>query len=243
MKRIKMLCFLLAFVFLFSGCTAKYEITIAKDQVDELLNISNKDSSTWQKSIGGMTYRNLVDSYTSVAPPAFESDLFGGDELTDAEKKALPKYHVEKTVSSDELGIQFDYTFSTKDYPDSSALNYYLDDLETELTEDNVLKIETASNWSIFKKYEDLDAIDIILHTNYDVLYQNADQAKDGTFQWHVTRDYIKNSKGVLLHLNLNKTRTYIPNYVTWILLVLLIGVGSYFGYRFYQKSKEENRI
>lgn len=243
MKRIKMLVLCFLFLFLFSGCTAKYEVTIEDGKVLEDFTILNQDVTTWKDDVGGIPYAELIDRYVDFAPPVFDYLVFGGDELTDDEKDALTTYKTKKISSSDALGINLSYPFNIKDYLDSTILNYYLDDLTIDLSEDNILTLSTTSSWNILKHHSNLDQISIILHTNHYVLDQNADEHDKGTYTWNITRDYIAHSKGIRISLDLNRTKSYFPDYIIWIFLIIFLLGILIVAYRFYQKSIAQNKL
>lgn len=242
-KRIRKFCFFFLFLLLFTGCTANYEIEIKDGKVQENFEVINKDKTTWNDDVGGTAYSDLVEEYVNYAPPVYEYLIFGGDELTQDEKDALTTYKSRKISSTNELGIGFSYLFNIENYLDSSALNYYSYDLKKEITKDNILKISTGSIRSLFNRYPLLNEINVVLKTNHVVLEHNADKSKQGVFTWNINRDNLKKGTEIVLELDLNETRTYLPDYVTWIILGVAALIVFVFGFWFYNKSLEQNRI
>lgn len=242
-KRIRKFGFFFLFLLLFTGCTANYEIEIKDGKVQENFAVINKDKTTWNDDVNGTTYSDLIEDYVDYAPPVYEYLIFGGDELTDEEKDALTTYRSRKISSTNELGVELSYSFDIDRYLDSAVLNYYSFGLEKEITEDNILTLSTSSIRGLFDRYPLLDEINVVLKTNHIVLSHNADKSGQGVFTWNVTKDYITKHKEIRLELDLNRTKTYLPNYVTWIILgvgaLIIIGGGLWF----YNKSLDKNRI
>lgn len=246
---------ILSLFLLFTGCTADYEVEIKDGKAIETFSVINSNSSSWDEDVGGISYRELIDIYINNPPKVYSYLIYGGDapeedinydDQEDVKSKELvidPVYNTEKISNNSELGIKLSYDFDIENYKDSSILDYYLTNLSVDLTEDNILKIYATPEWKIFSRYSELETINITVKTNHEIIKTNADSNNGGVLKWKVNKNSSRYGKSVVLELNLNETKTYFPEYISYIILLCIVIFIAFIGYKIYYKVKLSDEV
>lgn len=231
----KKIILLLLLLPLLAGCKAKYKVEIKEGKALESLIVNNENISTWDNEIGDMTYRELIDIYDKNPPKVFDYLVYGGDEETDTSN--YPTYNSTKISDNNNLGIKMSYNFDIADYKNSTIIDHYLTNLNIELSENNILTVESSNNWIIFNQYPNLEELEIEVDTDYKVISSNASKKKNGKLIWTINTENKKGKK-VKLKLDLNKKEKSSSNLIIILLLVIVLSI-IIFGYYLYNKAKQ----
>lgn len=220
MNKIKFIIILTSILFL-SGCTATYEVNIKGDKVIEKLSLIETDQSAFDtKTDTGWTLRET-----------FESLLTSGDQFSEE------NYKVKSLNSDSQLGIEYSSSYSTS-ILNSSVLNQcYINPSVTIV--DDVVTIDTGSDFKCYEYYQSLDTIKVIFKTNHKVISTNAEIQDGDSYAWNFTKDSSKEIK-ISYYQSVVNSSINIFLIVTVIVIFIALFVGIYFVIK---KSKDVNKI
>lgn len=178
----------LIILFLFTGCKVEYQIDI-----DEQFNIDEKT-----KIIAATDEEiSKIEDFNLFIPISRQVDDYGSFQ----EKINGIKYYDTKQESNE---ISFKNRFSLNDYKDSTLASLGCRKIATATPEEKILMISTDEDFVIFDNYPDIEELKIVVHTNYDVLDNNADEVDNHNLVWILTPDNYQD-KYVYLKVNTSK--------------------------------------
>ena len=166
MKKIIIFTFL---CILLTGCTANYKININNNLIEENLTIIETDKSKFDiKNNNGFSIRESFDSL-------LEEDEFSNET-----------YNIKSINSDDAIGIE--YNSNILKSLDNSSIIYQCYKEPSIIINENIVTIDTGSNFECFDLYDNLENVEISLNTNNKVLTNNADNVIDNKYVWNITK-------------------------------------------------------
>jgi len=212
MNKIKLLL-LITFIFIFTGCTATYEVEIYNDEVRE--NFSFIETNT-----------SLLDNNYDGAMHDYQSYTYGG--LIDFElKNDTPVYididsvvYKKKKLSADGIGINYKASYPLKTYNKSfignSSFKYF-----NFISNNDTYILSTSAGTTVFENYKYLDSVTIHLKTNHKVKDSNADIINGYNYYWEINKNNYKN-KSIYLEFYKDK---YVFNYENKITIIFIVSI------------------
>jgi len=218
MKNIKIVILVFCLLFL-SGCSATYEINIKDDKIIENLKVIETNKTIFDKvNDAGWTIRDSFNSF-------LERDEFSVEE-----------YKVRSLENEDQLGIEYSSSAS-ESILNSSVLNQcYTNPTLNKV--DDIVTIDTGTNFDCYDLYENLDSIKIVLKTNHKIVSTNADLVDGNSYIWNITKD--SNKQIVISYYD-----SIVSNSIDYKILILgfsvlvLFGIFIYFVIRKFKKNNE----
>lgn len=227
-NKIKLLFIILA-LFLFTGCSANYNIEIYNDEVKvngKILEEKDKWDSEVKLPHSNMPESDVPDVYKDLQNSKY---TYTYRELVDSQfnldDTVEPLKGLSKISNLWQLGLKFkrNYKLYGKEEKSNSFINTagatlcYDNFNVTENEEDNTLVISTSSANKCFTMYPNLDKITVKVKTNHKVVDSTADEVSKHTFIWNITKN---DSKDKPLQITL-KNDEYVFNYDNRILKII----------------------
>lgn len=232
---------MLTSIFLITGCSATYNITIDESGVNEELSIKS-ESSQESKQVYNY-YLPLQYEITNNLEPDIENKKYDGIE-----------YYDSKIVSVDGLNsLQYNHKFSLDDYKESSIINTSYSDFDYNLykyndkDENSYMRIMTISDPKYFDYYESLEKVIINITTDYEVIINNADSVQNNTYTWTIDPQNLKQIYLIYKIDNKNyeepdtnkSTSTSVTT--TYFAIVLVLAIIAYIVYRLIKRQSDKN--
>lgn len=245
--KIKGLVLALVGLFLITGCTCEYNLTIDDNEYKEEIKIiaENENESS------------QFNTVWKIPTDKDEYNIPGDPGSTITYKSDLYNY---KVISNT---LYFNYDFTKNEYLNSSAISNCYDRL-TMVNHEHTLVISTSLKANCFEKYPDLKNVTINITVDREVISANADKKNGKTYTWYINKNNYKNKS---ININLaNKTenrlnsiampsssssaKTPVTNnndkkeeYITYIalLIILIIMIVTYL--YFHRMMKKNNQM
>ena len=214
----KKVLILLVIIFITSGCSATYELTINNNDIKENLTIIENNVELFDRvNDSGWTLRESYEAMVS-------QDMFS---------KEL--YKVKLIDEVDKLGLEYK-TDSLKSVYNSSVLNQCYTDFSV-INENGIITIDTGKNFECYDFYENLENIKIVFKTNHIVEQTNSHEKNGNSYIWNFDKD---KDKQIIISYFENKTKDSILPYILLSTFVIII-----IGFIIYLKKKnnKENKI
>lgn len=210
---------LLAFIgFILSGCTANYEITINGDKIEEKLTLIETNKAIFDSVTDtGWTIRESFESL-------LDKDEFGSED-----------YSVKSLTNDDQLGIEYT-SKSASSILNSSIINQCYTNPTVNIDE-NIVTINTGSDFECYEFYDNLESVRVIFKTNHEVISANADEVENGSYIWNITKD---GNKRIEISYDASVTKTNIIPYIVGAIVVITLLIVAYFVSK---KVKTKNNI
>lgn len=186
MKKKLMIAFILLNLIMLSGCTAEYKINIGNNIYEEL-NITADSAEE---------YKTLIDFQNGQPFNKYYNDnniepyVNGYQDNVD--------YYDFKSKENDLL-VNYSTTFDTVNFEKSNIINKCFETFEIRETKSE-LYLATGGEFQCLK--EGLSSVKVIINTNYEVLYSNADSKFNDGLVWYIDSNNYNN---VSLKVNLYK--------------------------------------
>jgi len=197
----KKIIILLGLVVILSGCSAKVNINIDKNKINESVSITALADDDTTK---GMIYEGFREYY-----PVYAQDTII-DTMPD-EKVSGTKYY-ERTVTDLGTGYIFTYTYEfdfSKYQLARTVKNAYKSvDIVNDKEENTILVTTDNGGMLYFDNYPDLDSVTVNIESKYKMLENNADEVNDGVYTWNLTKSNQKNIYLLLDTSEENETNT-----------------------------------
>lgn len=216
MKRIKF-AILFLLVIMLSGCTVNYEINIKDNKITEKINAVETNSVLFDSPNDfGMTLRESLYAFSS-------SDPFSEENFV-----------VNKIENENELG--FDYTREGGLLESTAISHCYLNPIITD--KDDIVTINTGTEFMCYDYYENLDTIRFVFKTNHKVISNNADSVSGNSYIWNISKD--SNKQIEISYYKFVVDKSFNVSYVI-IPAILLLGVLIILIIK--KKSRKNNEI
>lgn len=184
MIHLKKIVLLGAIIFLLSGCTVDYNLTIEGNSFKEDITVYTTNVSSLdeiQPSYYNRTYRTLFDTIRQMPIGIY----YDADE---------PLYNRTLIDEENRYGANFTNDFTFADLARSNAINKCYNPSDIILTADSdIYTLRTVSSCQLFEYEEIFKELNIKITVNNYVLSNNADSVDGNTYTWTINRDNYNN--------------------------------------------------
>lgn len=210
--KIKIL-FLTLLIFIITGCSAEYNLTIDKDKFSETIKILEKESIVSQNIEDKNFSETVANSLANFE--GIRSDL-----------------NRKKIIEDNRVGYQYDYEYELKNYsmtPSPVAECYDSFEIKNNSKE---IEIKTSNQFLCYNNYPMIDEFKVVINSNYKLIESNADFIENGKYIWNINYDeitnkpiYIKLAKKLDTSIKTNNSNL-ILNFIKIVVLVsILVGI------------------
>ena len=195
--------FLLLLIFLVSGCSVDYHITISGNTINEFVkieeNINNIENNTL--FVGNLPYKDSIDNLYTIPQPVYnDSDSNPYNEMEIIEGVA---YYNKEMISSDSIyGININYNHEISNYIKANTINTCYNNVSVLENGSNII-LSTSRENICFERYSILDNINIYIKFDdekYKVINHNADNVNQNEYYWNINRNNY-NNKSIVIEL------------------------------------------
>ena len=217
MKKISILLAL----FLITGCTAKYELKIYDDSIEESIKLT-VDSEHYEYI---SSFENIITNNESTSTNIYEYNF--------DEKTGLLDYYYKYNFDSFENSTALSSCFST--YSVISESDYYL--------------IQTGSGFRCLPyqysdyDYFDYDELAIQITTNHKVINDNADEVKNNTYYWYINEE---NKDTKVISFKISRDEKIVNPYYSMEFIIFIAGIttiGGIITLVIFIKNKKNNKL
>ena len=239
----KKILILLGFVFLTSGCTINYDLSIMDGNYTEKIDSIETNSTYFETNDEGVIPANELKKFYLKQPiPLSESTPMLDDGMGTENDAAY--YHVEDISNDSRVGLRFNGYFRSVDLAESRMIDYGYNRFLKATVNDNVI-LSTGEKLKIFEEYSNLDSVVIKIKTNHKVIKENADKINKNTYIWNVDRNNYSD-KSIYFEFEAEGPKEGELGSSIWIWLLIIIVflvVAIFIGLRIYKKHKKSNKI
>lgn len=250
MKKVKLLFLITLIIITCTGCTVEYNININKDNIEEVINVTDYITST-------RTREDILNHY-NMWYPTFVNYIKEGEtiELEDFSVKANGVIYHEKNINQINNGYNYTYkyTYDIEDYYDSYVLASSF--IETTVHEDSDTLVLKTSKKNLLCQYNYFDSAKVNITIDpeiYELNYTNTSNIKNNTYSWNINRNNCDDSQ-IILTLNKkiqgsqpstnniqnNNKNSILSNYMIYIFFIVL-AIIIFVGYKWFEKFKNKN--
>lgn len=196
MRKIKNIVFILA-VFLLTGCSASYNLTI-----DSSNNVFAEKTSIYESN-SDLSLQASFESIKQNKKPAYYSDIPDMDSVKIKENTAI--YTITDYTDSSNYGLTYAFNFPSQKYYDSNMLKSNVENY-TISESNNTMKLQ-ASKFKCFDNFKQLQSLRVNINIANEVVYNNADYVSDNTYTWIInSTNYTDKKITIYYKLDNNKT-------------------------------------
>lgn len=215
MRKFKILIIILLVIVL-SGCSANYNIKISGDKVEENVSLIVTDKTKLEYSNdSGVTLKEIFDSL-------LEEDQFVKSTAT-----------TELIDEDNKYGVKYNNSYDINDIVSNTLISQCYDN-PIIMIENNILTIDSGTNFTCFDNYELFETLEVTIDTDYKVLSNNANDVNGNKYKWNIDR---LSENRIMMSLSLEKSDNSI------ILLVIIISISAMIGFIVYNNFKRKQEI
>lgn len=171
MKKRLLISFIL--LFLCTGCKIEYHLDIdEKLYMDEETKIIANNENELSK----------INEFNYYIPISSKTDDYG---LLQEKIDGVKYYSIKKNKDN----IIFKNNFSLDEYKDSTLLSAGEVSIATANPEEKIFMLSTESAFKLFKDNSEVEELKVVIHTNYEVMDNNADEVENHNYIWIFTPD------------------------------------------------------
>lgn len=257
MKKTKIFALLSLITLTCTGCTVEYNIKITKDNVEEVINVNDKVSST-------RTKEDILKEY-NIWYPTYVNFITEGEtiEIEDFSYKTEGVEYHQKQIENLDNGYNYTYSYI---YPIGKYYDAYIlarTFLETTVYEGNDNLVIKTSDKNFLCDYDYFEKVKVNITIDpevYELNYTNTSNINNNTYTWVLDRSNCENSKIVLTldtknnynvttnsdinnnnadsNNNIKKTTDY-TMYIFCGILILVIIIGYFISKKIKEKSEK----
>lgn len=208
MKKIKLLCLITVILLMCTGCSVEYNINITKDNIEEIINVT--DNITENRTLSD------IKNHYNMWYPTFVNFVTEGEsiEIEDfSEKYNSIEYHTKSiTEIPDGYKYQYKYNYKIDEYYDSYAVASAFVEY-TIHNGSNSLVLKTKGE-NILCQYNYFDSLTVNIKVDssaYKLNTTNATNKQNNTYTWYFDRNDCNNSDIVLTLDKITKNEENIP--------------------------------
>ncbi len=224
MRKFKIFC-LICCMFLLSGCSAEYNLTIKNSTMEEDIN------AIFDKA----TESELANRMEGIRRTAFYNYDTRENEY----------YDFTKRETDDNIILNYSYQYTGNDlYKSEAASRCYYKRIVN--VTDDVITINTDNQVACLYKDGDreIDSITVNIRTALTVLENNADKVNGNTYTWYIND---KNYTNKPIYIKIEKERyqesftSQVISIIVILIIVVIIGILIYF--KALRRRKKNNKI
>ena len=224
MRKFKIFC-LICCMFLLSGCSAEYNLTIKNSTMEEDIN------AIFDKA----TESELANRMEGIRRTAFYNYDTRENEY----------YDFTKRETDDNIILNYSYQYTGNDlYKSEAASRCYYKRIVN--VTDDAITINTDNQVACLYKDGDreIDSITVNIRTALTVLENNADKVNGNTYTWYIND---KNYTNKPIYIKIEKERyqetftSQVISIIVILIIVVVIGILIYF--KALRKRKKNNKI
>ena len=196
MKKIKLFLLITLIITMCTGCSIEYNITINKDTIEEVINVTDNITENRTQSDILSHYNMWYPTFVNYIPTGMETI-----EIEDYNIKAdYIEYH-EKFINETSNGYNYTYkyNYNINNYYDASSLyNSYIE--STVLNQDNVLVLRTKEE-NLLCEYDYFESLKVNITIDpeiYKINYINTLNINNNTYTWYLDRNNCNSSEIIL---------------------------------------------
>ena len=178
-------------VILITGCKSKVLIKIDGTYIEENLYYLKEKSQLMDNDIN-VTFYNEAKPYLGM-------------------KGTVEGFRLEPldNYNENESAIRMYNTYeSFEQFSNSILLKSCYDLYKISKENDNSYNITTSDRFTCFERYKKLDNVELVIETNNDVSYSNADKVEKNKYIWNITKNNSDNKKiSITISKNINKEK------------------------------------
>lgn len=195
MKKIKLLLLSLFIILSCSGCRAEYNINITKDNIEEVINVTDYQTAT-------RTKQDILNHY-NMWYPSYVNYLTNDEfvEIKDFRQKVEGIEYHNKTFSQvgEEYKYTYKYTYPVDKYYDSYILASTYNETNIHKRIDSLVLKTGKENFLCGYDYFEEVKINITIDPKvYKLNYTNAESQKNNTYTWTLDRNNCNNGEIIL---------------------------------------------
>lgn len=222
----KRLLILITLLFL-TGCTAQYTIDFNDDTVTEELLFT---------SANGVEY-NAIKNGEFAPIPSFRGSAMNLEEPV--KNEGIEYYDIDARNNN----IRLKYDFKLSDYENSYIGNLCYNYFKV-FEEDDEIVISTGNKFDCFYTGYDINNIDVVITSNHEVLFNNADEVKDNKYIWHISKN-TEDDESIQISFS-KETKTTVFDKKSVKITLILAGIAAMiliFSLIIYIRYKRINKI
>lgn len=222
----KKIFILVCFIFM-TGCSARYTIEFNDDIINDNLVVFGVNNVEYE------AIKN--DKFAPIQ--AFNNALINLEEPV---KNEGVEYY---DLRAHDGNAYLDYSFDLSDYGDSYFANLCYDYFKV-FEEESDIVFSTGKEFKCFFPGYGLDSVDVVIKTNHEVFFSNADSVDGDSYIWHITPDNV-NEANIQISFSKESKQSLLnkafSNYIIVGCLVALVFV--FIGFIVYINNKRVNKI
>ena len=222
MLRISRRLIILISIFILTGCSAEYKMTIndTKD-INEYLKVYESDSSkydTKEELLHNTTRKEYLEANLKWPLAVYEED---SNPLEPKKISGVDYYNQSELVNN--LGINYSFKHDFDMFKDSRLLNKCY---SYSITSDkNIISFKTTSSFKCFDEYPLLDDVTFKLNTKCSIKENNSDENKNNELIYKITKNNI--NKEISFTIDCNPKKEKSTSLISFELVsIYIIGVG-----------------
>ncbi len=221
---------LIFIIFLLCGCTSKieYNLEIEDDVKEEIKIIADCKNNTCNDNRLDMQIRKyyLDDGF----------DIYGPEY-----QEGVEYYTKNKYIENNKTVVTYQTRYNYKDYDNSNFAKTYFVNFNSRINQ-GILTINSNQN---FYFENDVENVKISITTSHLIENHNADEVKDNTYTWIITKEDAK-TKRIKISVNTQKyasekSKFNYPLLLFILFTIIIITVGILLNN--YKKNKKNNDI
>jgi hypothetical protein len=187
---------------LLTGCSAKYEINITKENINDIITIETNSEN--------------VNNANAQTTKLFQQKLGEWENGHDFYKREL-------TTTAEKTAYKYTYNFNFEEYDAMSHISKCYENFD--LRYDNEITLSTSNEFLCKNYYPQVKNYTITITSEYNITESNADSVKNNTHTWQINSTNYKNKP---IKIKLNKHKLYIKeektnfNFIKSIITILL---------------------
>lgn len=225
-------------IFLMTGCSANYSISIHDGKIKEEFKVVESDMNlALKKDEVGKSFKDYAQTYGST----YNTYVSFYNLYADEGCVGSCDYYSKAYINGDgDVGFNLKYEFDFENYSDSSIANELLPGFDS-YYDGRFLRISGGSSWEYITGYDNLDEITISVETDYKVTSTNANRNNDN-YSWTINKDNYKSFGEIYIVIDTSKKveKDSSGNSFLFILIIVVILLVLAFLYLLNKKKREQ---
>lgn len=227
-------------IFLMTGCSAKYNLKIKDNKVEESLEVIETNSNYFDvQDDSGRSFKDYSKSYgeTKKIYTNFYNQYSDNECNSDCEI-----YDKKYKNENNSIGFSLSHDFAFEDYKNSTLAIELLPGFYSNY-DGQYLEIYGGTSWNFINGYENLEDITITIETDYKVVRTNGKRLGN-TYSWTIHKGNVEGVNQLYFVIDTKEElKESKINIIFYIIIIVIIIFAIIIGYYLLKKNKEENRI